>query len=137
MVAPTLEELKEELVRLIPVYGENKQDMDVFKKKCDDQNKQIKLLCKELSVDKMEVDDWQLTYAVQDRSTFDEDKLLDIIREDEMLAKLLVRTKEYVDTQALEDEIYKNNISKEVLLKIQACKVPKFVETLTVKEKKK
>ena len=133
----TTDELKEELVELIPLFGEAKQGMDILKKTCDEQNKQIKFLCKELAIDEMQVGKWKMTYSIQDRSSFDENKLLSIIKEDEMMAKLLIKTKEYVDIEALEDEIYKNNISKDVLLKIQSCKVSKEVEVLTVKEKKK
>ena len=128
--------LKNRLNELIPIYGQNKADMDDLKKTVDADNLEIKELCKKLNEEKVEVDGWTATYNSYYKDNINEVKLLEILHKHEELAALIIKTKEYVDGDALEAEIYKGNIDKDILLEIKNCNTPKLVETLTVKKAK-
>lgn len=125
------------LDRLIPQYAENKSMLDDYKKICDDENKQIKELMEEGSY---EAGGYKATKSVQIRESFNEDKLLDVLRDvAEAKANNLIKTKEYVDMDVLESMIYKGMIPTDVLMEIDKCRESKEVVTLRIskiKEKK-
>lgn len=131
VVADTLDEL-------IPRYAENKSLLDDYKKICDEENKQIKDMMEEGSY---EANGYKATKSVQHRETMNEDKLLDIMRNHKDLAEVceLIKTKDYIDMDALESAIYKGKISNDILMEIDKCREVKEVVTLRiskVKEKK-
>lgn len=123
-----------DLDSLIPRYAENKSILDDYKKICETENKQIKELMEEGSY---EAGGYKATKSVQTRESFNEDKLLDLLRQYDVGD--IIKTKEYVDMDALESAIYKGKIDKELLLAIDKCRESKEVITLRVskiKEKK-
>lgn len=123
------------LDNLIPQYAENKGILDDYKKICDDENKQIKELMDEGSY---EAGGWKATKIVQQRESMNEDKLLDVLRHYTFGADV-IKSKPYVDMDALESLIYKGKLSKEVLMEIDKCRESKEVVTLRIskiKEKK-
>lgn len=128
---------KVSLDTLIPQYAENKSMLDDYKKICDDENKQIKELMEEGSY---EAGGYKATKSVQIRESFNEDKLLDVLRDvAEAKANNLIKTKEYVDMDVLESMIYKGMIPTDVLMEIDKCRESKEVVTLRIskiKEKK-
>lgn len=116
---------------LIPQYAENKSILDDYKKICDDENKQIKELMDEGSY---VVGDWKATKIVTVRESFNEDKLLETVKN--LAIKGIVKKKEYVDMDALESAIYKGKISKEMLLEIDKCRETKEIVALRVSKNK-
>lgn len=127
----------ENLDTLIPAYAENKAILDDYKKICDDENKKIKELMDEGSY---EAGGYKATKSIQTRESFNEDKLLDLLRNvGGSRENKLIKTKEYVDMDVLESMIYTGMISKDVLMQIDKCRESKEVVTLRiskVKEKK-
>lgn len=123
---------------LIPQYAENKNMLDDYKKICDEENKQIKEL---MTDDTYEAGGYKATRSVQTRESMNEDKLLDVLQQYGVAYnENIIRTKEYVDMDALENAIYKGKIDKDILLEIDKCRDKKEVVTLRVskiKEKKK
>lgn len=131
-----------ELDDLIPQYGEHKSSLDEMDKTCKKENARIKEIMKFYNKDTAEANGWKITYSTSTRSDMDEDKLLDILRKDwtshnGSMQCPYIKTKEYVDMDALENAIYNGDLSKEVLLEIKTCEKSKTVETLRIARTKK
>lgn len=124
------------LEQLIDAYALNKSELDSYKKLCDAENTEIKALMTELELNKASTQDYTATLSVQHRETMDEDKLLEVLR-DAGYSDLVIRTKEYVDMDLLENAIYHDKIDKETLLAMQRCKEIKEVQTLKISQRKK
>ena len=124
------------LDELIPAYGDNKENLDALDKVCKEENKQIK----ELLGDKTnyEANGWKVTKSVQNRDKIDEELLCVKLAEfPEMYEAGIIKVQEYVDMQALEDAMYKNQLSKKQIDIIQSCREHKEVVTLRVSRVKK
>lgn len=134
---------------LIPQYGINKSELDSYKKICDEENKQIKAIMANMPDDTYEVDGWKAKYTIQRRESMNEDVLLSILCNTEliddstmaMIAKLgIIKTRTYIDFDALESAIYNHKIPNELLIEMDKAREIKEVETLKVtriKEKNK
>ena len=126
-----------DLDNLIPRYAENKSELDGYKKICDKENAQIKAIMKDFVVDKYEAGGYKASYSVSTRESMNEEMLLSIAHIYGIPE--IVKTKEYIDFDALEKAIYDGKISKEILLEMDRAKEVKEVVTLRVtkiKEKK-
>lgn len=137
----TVERLKEQnLDDLIEVCGEVKDDLKILKSNEKKYADSIKKLMKE-SVKEV---DGKRSYTVgaytavlyqQDKSSMNEEKLIQFLKQNG-LAKGIVRRKEYVDGDALEDAIYNDKIPKELLAGMDSCKEENFVDVLKITKKK-
>ena len=127
--------VENELKELITDYVANKSVADDYKKIADKQNKEIKSLMLESNTDSIETDEWKATCTVSERETINEEMLLDIIHKNVSDDLGIVKTKEYVDFDALEHAIYNDKISKEVLMEIDKARESKEVVTLRVKKR--
>lgn len=123
------------LDELIPQYAQNKAEMDSYKKICDSENAQIKALMAELDDPVYEAGGYKATYSVQERESMNEDILLDIAHHFGLSE--IVKTKEYIDYDALEKAIYDGKISDDILLEMNKAKEVKEVVTLRVTKIKK
>lgn len=123
---------------LIVAYVQNKSELDDYKKICDRQNAEIKEQMKESNLTEFEADGYVAKYSVTKRESMNEDKLLDILKELPTANNLnLIKTKEYVDMDALESAIYNEQIPQDVMLKLSLCRESKEVVTLRVSKAKK
>ena len=127
--------VEDTLKELITDYVANKLVADDYKKIADKQNKEIKSLMLESNTDSIETDEWKATCTVSERETINEEMLLDIIHKNVSDDLGIVKTKEYVDFDALEHAIYNDKISKEVLMEIDKARESKEVVTLRVKKR--
>lgn len=126
-----------ELDSLIPQYVFNKGEADSYKKICDKENAKIKSIMTEFDLSNYEVAGYKATKSVSERETLNEEMLLQIAHQHGISE--IIKTKEYVDFDALEKAIYDSKISKEILLEMDKAKEVKEVITLRVtkiKEKK-
>ena len=135
------EDKKLQLKELVSSFGPDKEQYDKLKKICDDQNKKIKALCRELNIQDTELDGWDVSYKVIDKSYYDEDKLFLVITDywnehNGSMECPYLKTIFVIDEEKLKDDIYNEKVDKDLLLQIQNCKVPKEEERLTVKRKK-
>lgn len=126
----------EELDKLILGYAKNKAEMDSYKKICDKENAKIKSIMKELKEPTYEVGEYRAVYSEQKRETMNEEMLLEILgggaRE-----MGIVKTKEYVDFDALEKAIYDDLISQETVAEMAKAREVKIVPVLKVSKIKK
>lgn len=126
----------DELTNAIDTYALNKNELDSYKKICDKENAEIKALMTELELDKAVTDDYTASLIVQHRETMDEDMLLEVLINNGY-RDLVVRTREYVDMDLLENAIYHSKIDKDTLLQMNNCKQVKEVQTLKIAKRKK
>ena len=125
-----------ELGELIERYGLNKSEFDSYKELCDKENKEIKTMMSEENLKNYESEHYKVSYSVSERTTFDEDKMISVIKSYNLPESLgLIKTREYIDEDALEASIYSGLIPDDVLEKIKGCMTTKEVETIRLTKK--
>lgn len=127
--------MEDNLKELIRLFYEDKQQLDKCKKSTEAYNKEIKEGMAELGVNDFVSDDLIAKINTQYRESFDEDKLLNKLKE--LGVTTPIKQKEYVDMDELENVIYNNILDASEL---SSCKIVKEVVVLKVskqKEKKK
>ena len=123
---------------LIPQYAANKREKDGYEKLCAAENAQIKAIMQEYVVQHYEAGGYKATYTIQKRETVDEEMLLEILKRNGE-CEGIIKTKEYIDFDALENAIYHNRIPEDILAQMAEATEVKEVPTLKVtkiKEKK-
>lgn len=90
----------------------------------------------EEGVDKAVVSGYSLTKSVSHRTTVDEDRLLVVVKGWHVKdTDGLIKTKEYVDTDVLEDLTYKGLVTPTELKGLEACR--KVTEVVTLRPSKR
>nr|DAG18874.1 MAG TPA: hypothetical protein [Caudoviricetes sp.] len=135
------------LDELIPAYAQNKQEMDDYKKICDEQNKAIKQCMNEQELSEATVGGWTAKVTVQHREKMNEDALLavldkSVVRDESGNCVIprdlgIIKSKDYVDMDALESAIYKGLIPTDVLMSMDSCRETTDICTLRVTKAKK
>src|SRR5574344_2339912 len=95
---------EEKLSQLLPVYQANKSEMDSYKKLVDKDNKEIKTIMIGAELGEFIVDDIKASVSISEREDFIEEALIAKLKE--MKIRGIVKKKEYVDMDALENAIY-------------------------------
>ena len=122
--------MSSKLDELIPQYASNKFEMESYKKICDRENAQIKSIMRDMDLSSYEAGGYKATYTISERESMNEEMLLEIAHKYDIPE--IVKTKEYIDYDALENAIYNEQISQDVLLEMNKAKESKEVVTLRV-----
>lgn len=122
------------LDELIPQYAVNKSELDAYKKLCDKENAEIKSIMKDLALQKYEAGEYKATYTISKRETMDEEILLEVAHQ--FGIPEIIKTKEYIDFDALENAIYNGKISPEILTEMDRARSVKEVVTLRISKNK-
>ena len=118
---------------LIEVFYDHKKELDKYKKTTDEYNKQIKSELNKLGTTEFVTESGLVAkLAIQNRESFNEDLLIAKLKE--LQVNEVIKTKEYVDMDALEDAIYNGKLNASEL---SNCKIIKTIETLRVLDKPK
>ena len=126
------------LDELVKAYIITKNDADDLKKVADRQNNEIKEIMSRLDIDTYTTDnDYTVRYSVSTRTKVNEDMLLETISTLDDIPDGLIKTKEYVDTDMLENLIYRGDLDKDTLNKISNCVTEKEVVQLRISKAKK
>ena len=123
---------KERLTELLPIYYTQKSEMDSIKKVVDEENTEIKALMRESNLSEFVAGDIKATCSDSERQDFIEEALISKLKE--MKVPGIVKKKEYVDMDALENAIYNGKIDAAALAD---CQTKKEVVTLRVSKIKK
>ena len=126
---------KETLDELIPKYALNKSEFDSYKKLCDAENAQIKEIMLSENIEEATSGGYTAKVVVQNRESMNEEKLLEIAHHHGISE--IIKTKEYIDFDALENAIYKGLIKQEIILEMDNAKEVKEVVTLRITKVKK
>ena len=132
-------ELQTQLNTLIVSYGENKEQLDSIDKVCKKENGEIKTLMQKLKCTECASGDYVAKYIVENHDNMREDKLLELFSKDYQyyLDLGIIRQKDYIDSDALEDAIYHGKIDKKELLEMDKCREHKEVVKLKISKAKK
>lgn len=123
------------LKSLIESYIINKQNEDDFKKAASAENTQIKEMMHEYKITEYDTDLGTAKITEQEKITFIEDKLIEFLKKNN-LADDIVKTKEYVDFDALESALYHDKISDELKKQMATCQEKKVTTVLRISKKK-
>lgn len=125
------------LNELIKAYIVTKNDADDLKKVASRQNEEIKQLMSDADYETYETDNGYVArYCVSTRTNIDEDKLLTTLKALNDLPDNLIKTKQYVDMDVLENLMYRGDLDDDILDKISKCADEKEVVTLRISKKK-
>lgn len=126
----------DKLDALIPQFAESKELSDKWTKVCESYKQDIKDIMADLVIQHRTVGDYTVKRVVQEKQSFNEPLLIEIIKQ--IAPDLgLIKTKEYVDMDALEAAIYNDELSKEDLLEIQRAKDTKLITQLRISKARK
>lgn len=127
---------KRNLEKIIDQYQVDNTKKQELEKELKSKNSFIKAKLADLGEDLYETSRSKATITYQNRVSMDDEKCIEILRENckPKDLKAVIKTKEYVDYEALESLIYNGVIAAEKLEPAQNVKV---VTTLTVKPLKK
>ena len=130
-IEPKVETLEE----LIPKCGEQNTQCNALKKVVADLNAKIKESIHDAKKENTDVvaSGWVCHLTVSDNSTMNEDRLIEFAKKNKLD---IVRTKECIDFDTLENLIYKGKISDELLLEMDKCKDASTKETLRITKAK-
>ena len=130
--------MNNELDELINAYRITKSDADSLKKVAYKQNSQIKemMLDNELSEFKTE-NGYVAKCTVTERDTVDEDLLVLKLQSVKDKYPGLIKKKDYVDMDELENLIYQNSLDDETMKLVEDCITTKEVVQLRISKAKK
>lgn len=117
----------EMLERLIPLYLENKTEMANRKKYVDRYNSEIKQIMTDAGMQTAIVGNTKATCTISERVDFIDEALIAKIKE--LGIKGIIKKREYVDMNALENAIYNKKIDP---IELADCQTKKQVVTLRI-----
>ena len=110
----------ESLDELIPRYALNKNELDSYTKLCKEENEQIKAALVELGENEYSAGGYTVKRIVATKEAMNEAKLLEVLRQNGIEAP--IKTKEYVDMDALEAYLYNNIPSADLARQLESCR---------------
>lgn len=128
---------EQELKQLANEYVSTKKEFDTLKKKTDSLNQSLKLNMEMSNLDGIELDDGsKVCLGITKRESLDEEKLLVQLKKYAPDTQC-IKTKEYIDMDILEKEIYNDKLPSEALSAFDTCRNVKEIPTITIKKGKK
>ena len=129
---------QENFEKVIERYAEEKQQMKLLEESAKEKNVFIKNKIQELDTDLYQTDKYKVSIQHSNRISMDEEKLIGIIKENipEDKRNGVIKTKEYVDFDILENLVYNSIIAAEKLEPAQIIKVTDSLFVKPVKTKK-
>ena len=118
-------------------YVKYKEELDPLEKKCKSLNTTIKGLMELLSFDEVPISDGvRLVYTTSKRESIDEEKLIEKLKKYAPDTDC-IKTREYIDMDILESEIYHGKLSGDALTAMDKCRNVKLIPKLAIKKAKK
>ena len=127
-------EAQDKLKYLVKDYLVNKEREKEFKDAASIQNTQIKVIMSELDIKEIETDNGKVVLSDRKTEDFNEERLIKFLKE-RGLESDIIKTKEYVDFDALESAIYHDKISGDNLKDMNSCKDVKVTQVLRINKK--
>lgn len=119
------------LEELIPLYGHQNTEYNALKKKVNELNGKLKEAIKEQSKENQDIvmEGWKCKLTVEYKSDMNEERLLEFVKKYNIP---VVKQKEYIDFDMLEDLIYKEQVPKDVVLEMNSCMDKNIKEVLRI-----
>ena len=112
---------QESLEELIPRYAMNKSELDSYTKICKEENEQIKAALVDLGENEYSAGGYKVKRIVATKESMNEAKLLEVLRQNGI--DVAIKTREYVDMDALEAYLYNNVPSEELARQLDGCRI--------------
>lgn len=125
----------DDLAKLIESYILNKENEKIYKDNASTENTMIKELMHSLNINEFSTNAGTAKITEQVKETFIEDALIEFLKKNGV-DNGIVKTKEYVDFDALESAIYHEKISQELVKQMASCKETKTTTVLRISKKK-
>ena len=129
-----------ELKELVDSYAQHNEDYNALKKIVDKEGKEIKERFALEDISEMQGDGFKVSVSIRTTETLLEDKLLVLLKNSDIDPDVLtnvVKTKEYIDMDALESAIYKGDITENIVATFDVCREVKETQVLKVTRDKK
>lgn len=118
-------------------YASDKAVEATLKKKIENNNTSIKALFEMLGEDAITLDNGvTVCYGITHKESIDEEKLIEVLKVHAPDTEC-IKTKEYIDTDVLENEMYHDKFSEDAMKAMADCHNVKEIPTLTIKKAKK
>lgn len=108
------------LEELIPQYALNKNELDSYTKICKEENEQIKAALVNLGENEYSAGGYTVKRIVATKESMNEAKLLEVLRQNGI--DVAIKTREYVDMDALEAYLYNNTPSADLARQLESCR---------------
>ena len=124
-----------ELKNLVDSYGESKKEENAIVKRNKERNSQIKQLFLDNDISSFETDSFIATVSETEKQSLNNELALSILKEslDENELTSVVKTKEYIDEDALEKLVFNGQFD---ISKLERAVDKKIVSTLRIKTRK-
>lgn len=124
-----------ELKNLVDSYGEAKKEENEIVKRNKERNSQIKQLFLDNDISSFETDSFIATVSETEKQSLNNELALSILKEslDENELTSVVKTKEYIDEDALEKLVFNGQFD---ISKLEKAVDKKIVSTLRIKSRK-
>ena len=122
---------EDDLDRMIASYVDLKEEEKTVKEDVSNLNVQIKSLMQELKINER----GPAKIVVQTRESFNEEAIIELLKENKKSAGI-VKKKEYIDWDAMEDAIYKGKIDTKLVKEMDKFKTVTETPTLRISKKK-
>ena len=124
-----------ELKNLVDSYGESKKEENAIVKRNKERNSQIKQLFLDNDISSFETDSFIATVSETEKQSLNNELALSILKEslDENELTSVVKTKEYIDEDALEKLVFNGQFD---ISKLEKAVDKKIVSTLRIKTRK-
>ena len=131
----TEQECIDTLNNIVPVYFENNNEKKSYESLVKKSGEQIKAIMSDLGVSVFKVDKYTVSITSVDKSHMDEDKLLGLVKSEfpDNIKDKIIKTREYIDHEALENAMYKGEINKDLTASMAKCMVEKTEYRLNVR----
>lgn len=125
-----------DLSTLIDSYKDSKDNENNFKKLSKDLGDQIKSEFESRKIDKFASDKYVATVSITQKESINQDRAIIILKDNLSNDQLdqVIKTKEYIDEDALEKLIYNGEVQADLL--VSAIEKGKPTTTLRIKDKK-
>lgn len=131
---PVNVDVNERLTYLIPSYIANKDKEKEYKDAASAENTEIKELMNVAKLSKFSTDEGSVTLSERVSEDFVEERLIEFLKKNNCGADI-IKTKEYVDFDALEYAIYHETIPTEIVKQMASCKEKKVTQVLRISRK--
>lgn len=124
-----------ELKNLVDSYGESKKEENAIVKRNNERNSQIKQLFLDNDISSFETDSFIATVSETEKQSLNNELALGILKEElgENELTSVVKTKEYIDEDALEKLVFNGQFD---ISKLEKAVDKKIVSTLRIKPRK-
>lgn len=117
-------------------YVSVKAEADKYKKLSDNLNDNIKRGMELLGKEEVELADGsRVCYGITKRESIDEEKLIAQLHKYAPDTQC-IKTKEYIDMEVLENELYKGDFSQDAMTAMDKCRIIKEIPTLNIRKSK-